>query len=374
MVAPAANRRRGRVLHLIDTTGPGGAETVFLETAHGLRDRGWVSRAALIGPGWVFDNARALGLDVDIVRTRRRLDIGYLSGLRRLVQQHDIDLIHAHLFSPALYASVTGMMERVPVVASFHGASDIEPGIGRRIRYRIIDRAATIVCVSESLRQQAANHLGSTAESLRLIYNGIDTDRFAGGDGERIRQRYGVPADALLIGAVGNVREAKDYATFLRMAARLSGDSRLFFAIAGERTEPLYGSLLRLRDELHLQDRLEFWGFQDDVPAVMGALDVLVISSTTEGFSLAAIQAMAAGTPVIATRSGGPEEIIQHGITGLLVPTGSPESMADGVKQILNDTSFRSSLIQNAGESVRARFSLRQMLDGYDRLYGELLA
>src|SRR5690606_28853285 len=130
-----------RVLHFIDTTGPGGAETIFLQVASGLRERGWPGRVVLIGPGWVEDRARELGLPLDVVPTSGRWDVRYLMRLGSLVRRHGIGLIHAHLFSPALYASVIGAGLGVPVVATMHGASDIEPqGRAWRSRYALIHR------------------------------------------------------------------------------------------------------------------------------------------------------------------------------------------------------------------------------------------
>src|SRR5690606_25498155 len=122
-----------------------------------------------------------------------------------------------------------------------------------------------------------------------------------------------------------------------RAAAHLSPDQRLAFAVVGQRTEPLHEELCALRDSLGLRDRVAFWGFREDAPEVMAAFDVLAISSKSEGFSLAAVQAMAAGTPVVATRSGGPEEILTDGVDGILVERRSPEALAYGIRTILED-------------------------------------
>ncbi len=366
---------RGRVLHLIDTTGPGGAETVFLQLAAGLRQRGWDSRAVVVGPGWVLDSIREMQVGVDIVETRGRLDIGYLLSLRDLVRQHRIQLIHAHLFSPAVYASAIGAITGTPVIATFHGSSDTRAaGVGGRLRYRLLERKARVVCVSETLRSELLARQRLSDGTVSVIHNGVDVDLFAAADGSAVREELGAADDTVLVGALGNVRPAKDYATLIRAAARMAPDERFRFVIAGERTQPLYGQLLELRDGLGLESRVRFIGFRDDVPALLAALDILVISSSSEGFSLAALQAMAAGTPVVATRSGGPEGIITHEEDGLLVAARSPADIAAAVQRLADDPELASGLRGRARETVRNQFSLAAMLDRYERLYTESLS
>lgn len=365
---------KGTVLHLIDTIGPGGAETVFLQTAHGLGERGWAARTVLVGPGWVLDRALRLRLRVQLIPTNGRFDLGYLRGLRDLVREHDVRLIHAHLFSPSLYASVVGAWAGIPVVATFHGASDTQGGgWGRELRMRLINRGASIVCVSESLRDGIVGRFGVDSPDVRVIHNGVDVARYGNGNRAAVRLEHGIPDDTVLVGALGNIREAKDFPTFLEAAAILAPDKRLAFAIVGEPKEPLYGQLIELRNHLGLEDRVSFWGFREDVPGVMAAFDILAISSTTEGFSLAAIQAMAAGTPVVATRSGGPERIVTHEEDGLLVPPSSPHSLARAIQRMADEPGLSERLAIQARRTVEERFSLGAMLDAYEALYRSLV-
>lgn len=365
---------KGPVLHFIDTTGPGGGETVFLQVADGLRVRGWPGRVVLVGPGWVRDQAVALDLPIEMVATSGRFDLGYLTQLDNIVRKRNVQLIHAHLFSPAVYASLIGAWARVPVVATLHGASDVVPGgMLRRIKYRLVSRYASIVCVSESLSRQAVADAQLGSGRLSVIHNGVDTERFRAADGNQARRELCAADSTYLVGAIGNIRDAKDYPTLIRAAAILAQDSTFAFAVAGERTEPLFSQLCELRDRMGLRDRMVFLGFRDDAPALINAFDTMVISSSTEGFSLAAVQAMAAGTPVVATRSGGPEEIITDGHDGLLVPTNDPPALATAIRRLRDDVRLREAIAHNGRTTAERRFSLDAMLDGYEHLYRELL-
>lgn len=365
--------RRGTVLHFIDTTEVGGAEMVFVQVAAGLRVRGWAPRTVVVGPGWVLDTVRRLELPVDVVDTTGRLDIGLVRRLRRAVKRHGADLIHAHLFSPAAYASVVSAWTGTPLVATFHGASDVvEGGWLRALKYRLLARQARVACVSGSLRDALVEMPSMTGADIRVVHNGVDVDAFEGADGRAVRREHGIPEDAVLVGALGNMRPPKDYPTLLRAAARLAPDRRLVFAVVGMESDPMHRELLRLRDRLGLADRLSFWGFRSDIPEVMAAFDILAISSSSEGFSLAAVQAMAAGTPVVATRSGGPEEILTDEEDGLLVPTRDPEALAAAIGRVASDPALSDRLSSAARRTAAERFSLTTMLDRYDALYGEL--
>ena len=117
---------------------------------------------------------------------------------------------------------------------------------------------------------------------------------------------------------------------------------------------------------------MSFW-LRSDVPNVMAAFDVLAISSSSEGFSLAAIQAMAAGTPVVATRSGGPEQMITDEKDGLLVPAGSPVDLAQAVRRLAQEPALGIRLANAAGETATERYSLSAMIESYQGLYLDLL-
>jgi glycosyltransferase involved in cell wall biosynthesis len=122
---------------------------------------------------------------------------------------------------------------------------------------------------------------------------------------------------------------------------------------------------------LGISDRLSFLGARDDVPALLGILDVFVLSSLSEGMSIATVEAMGAGLPVVVTRSGGPEDIVGHGQTGLLVPPGDDQALADGICRLLTDRALAQRLADAARADVRTRFDVDQMVKQYAELYEE---
>jgi glycosyltransferase involved in cell wall biosynthesis len=118
---------------------------------------------------------------------------------------------------------------------------------------------------------------------------------------------------------------------------------------------------------------VRFLGFVDQPAALIAASDVLVLASTKEGFSLVTIEAMALGTPVVATRSGGPEEILVDGETGFLVPAGRAEALADGIVRAMSVPAHTSKIVAQAHDDARRRFSLETMVDAYEARYRRVI-
>lgn len=370
------NHDRRGILHVIDQAGPGGAETIFLELVTRLDPRRWSSHAVIPGSGWLEDALVERGVRPIVIPAKGGYNVGLLFRLAKTIRRLDVDLVQAHLFGATLYGGMAGRLAGIPVVATIHGKPDLPaPGQKGSLRYLILRTCADrIVLVSRSLRE--AFHDAGSFPSGRssVIHNGIDLDRFDRNDRAADRRALELEPDHVVVGTVGNLRPAKGLDVFLRMAAHLAPqDPRFRFVIAGDLEGGLFPDLRRLRDALGLQKRLRFLGFRSDVERVFGALDIFVCSSHSEGFSLTTVQAMASGVPVVATRSGGPEEIITDGVDGLLVPPGDPEGLAAAVLQLSRDEGLGRKLVRQARAVSEQGFSIDRMLGEYERLYGEAL-
>jgi glycosyltransferase involved in cell wall biosynthesis len=231
-----------------------------------------------------------------------------------------------------------------------------------------------VVFVSDKLKQDLQPALKIPNSICSVIQNGVDIDRFARPSARALRTELGLRPDSILVGAIGNIRHAKAYDVFLRAAKILKTLSpRYRFAIAGEGSGALYEELLRLRAELGLGSDLAFLGLRSDIPQIVQSLDIFALSSITEGFSLACVEAMAARIPVVATRCGGPEEIIVDESSGLLVQPRSPEALAKAIHRIAFDQELSVRLAANALNRVRERYAVGAMVGAYDQLFRQLL-
>lgn len=364
-----------RVLHTIDTTGPGGAEAAFVRLATGLDPQVFVSHAAIPGPGWVDDTLRAGGLEPLQVPSRGGFNVSYLAALVRIVRRHRIDVVQAHLLGTNLYASLAGLLSRVAVVSTFHGFVDssLKDGL-LPVKRRLIDHGSRrVVFVSDRLQDYFCDRHGFSRAKATTVYNGVHTTHFRPRQDSSLRRELGLGPEHYLVGAIGNIRPAKGYEHFLR-AARLVVENHpdCRFVIAGEGGGEPLRRLLQLRASLGLDRFVYFLGFRPQTEPILNNLDLFVLASTSEGFSIATIEAMACAVPVVATRSGGPEEIIRHGETGLLVAPGSAEALARGIEMIRREPAAARRFGAAGRRLVEGRFSAAAMVTRYQGIYQDL--
>jgi glycosyltransferase involved in cell wall biosynthesis len=360
------------ILHTIDTTGPGGAETVFIDLVTRLSKEKYRPVVVIRGKGWVYEELSRRGIKPELMDAKGSFNWQYLSGLISLVRREGVDLIQSHLLGSNVYCSLAGLLTRTPVVATFHGAVDVNENERlKELKFRSINLGARyIVAVSDSLRRDIIGRTPLKARKISVIYNGIETANFQRPRSVALRQQYGWTEEDIIIGSLGNIRPAKGYDILLRAAALLHETPHVFrFVIAGEGKTGLIDDLQRLRNELGLQNTVQFLGFVNDPADFLSNLDMFLLSSISEGFSIATIQAMAAGLPSIVTRSGGPLEIISHGENGWMVDAGSPAAIAEAILFLAADPELCRRLAKNGREHAAKNFDMGAMLAAYEDLY-----
>jgi len=364
------------ILHIIDTTGPGGAETVFIDIITHLPKDKYRSIVIIRGKGWVYEELCRRGVKPLILDAKGSFNWRYLKSLVGLIWREKVDLIQSHLLGSNVYCSLAGLITRKPVVATFHGAVDVgEKERLKGLKFGAINLgASSIIAVSDSLKRNIVERTPLKNSKTCVIYNGINTTDFRRPHSAAIRRQFGWADSDIIIGSLGNIRKAKAYDVLLQAAALLKERiGNLRFVIAGQGKGRLYDELLRFRDELELGEIVHFLGFNDDPAEFLSNLDLFLLSSTSEGFSIATIQAMAAGLPVIATRSGGPEEIISHKENGWLVEAGSAAEIACAIDRLIMDTVLRNTLSIKGQEHAKQSFDIQAMLDGYQNIYDRLM-
>lgn len=360
------------ILHTIETSGPGGAENVLLLLVRRLDPERFRSVVVINEPGWLEDQLRELGLPTVRVTWKSWCDFRLPRALARLVRERKIDLIHSHLPDQNFYACLASRLSGCPTIVTYHGPVELsDAGTFRGwLKLQLVKRTASkVVVVCDYVRDMLKN-IGFPEGSLCRIYNGIDTSRFAAvGTGE-LRRELNIPPATLLIGMVGNVRAPKGHEYFIR-AARLIADQHpnTFFVISGDLHKTLAPPLFKLVSDLGLQDRIKFLGFREDVPRILTDLDIFVLPSTSEGFPLVVLEAMACAKPVVATRCGGAGEVVDDGRTGFMVPVADAPAIASRVGELLNQRERSASMGKAAKLRIESEFSVEGMVANYERLY-----
>lgn len=364
------------VMHLIDTTGPGGAETVFIDLADKMRNFGYRSITVVRGKGWVYDELCKRDLKPIIMPAKGSFNVKFVWSLLKLVRVNRVALIQSHLLGSNVYAAIVGILSRVPVVATYHGMVDVSPNERfKRAKHWVMQHGIShYVTVSQRLAKNVqAQGLLDPAKSS-TIYNGIDISRYEKMAARPLVDELGIAQDSVLVGSVGNVRAAKDYAMLVKAAAIVvERNAKVHFVIAGHKKAELMDELDTLILKLGLKSNVHFIGFCDDSAQFLAQMDVFALSSKSEGFSISTIEGMATGLPVLVTRCGGPEEIVSHGETGWMVEPQSETVFANALLMLLSDESLREKLGEAGKKAVAAKFDLTAMLGAYDAHYKKLV-
>jgi glycosyltransferase involved in cell wall biosynthesis len=365
---------RGSVLHLIDTGGPGGAETVFIQLAQRLRIGGLEPITVVPREDWLSNGLRSGGMQPIILNSRGAFNRPYIKALIRLVRARDVRLIHTHLLGSAVYGALVGLLTRTPVVAVMHGPTDVRvPGSMPFVKRWLLKQCAALVAVSTSTRD-ALVEFGIAPGKITLIRNGVDTSLYAPGHADDLRAELGLGPQDLLIGAVGNIRAPKAYEVLLRAARSvLEKCPKAFFVVLGEGGDAALQPLLQLCSQLNISTRVRFAGFRKSRAELYWNFDVFVSSSRSEGLSLAFLEAMATGRAIVATRSGGPQEAVVDRESALLVPIEDSESLATALLEVLTDSGLRERLANAARAQAVASFSLDATVRCYEAIYERLI-
>jgi glycosyltransferase involved in cell wall biosynthesis len=355
-----------RILHVIETDGPGGAESLLVSLVRNLDPTKFCGKVFLPTGGWLAQALQSAGAEVI---PEQRSPHAILQ-LRSVVKQYKPELIHAHLPDSNFYASVAGALTGTKSIVTYHGALD--PRWKSRLKAGFVFRRATrIVAVSDFLRRELLS-AGAQEQRTVRVHNGVELRPT--GDRNAWRDRLGLGVSAKLVGTIANVRASKGYDVLIRAAAEVHKQSpETHFVAAGEPHPALSPRLEAMIDQVGLRGSFHFIGHREDVQDLLAAMDVFVLSSTSEGFSIATIEAMAAGKPCVVTRSGGPEEIVEDGKTGLLVAAGDANALRRGILQLLDSPAQAAAMAQRAREAVEQRFSAEKMVRSYENLYCELL-
>ena len=299
-----------------------------------------------------------------------KLDIaGYgklIAAGKAMIREFGVRVVHANSGAPNQWMVPAARGERVPMLAHLHAI------YGFRERCTLLLHQAPVIvgCSEAVVRPFRAD--GIAPVRLRVVYNGVDTERLSAGDARGLRASLGVADDAFLVVGAGALVRLKGFDTVIR-ALGILGAQRVdaHLAIVGE--GPEREALMALSREIGVESRVHFLGDRSDVGAILrDAADVVAVASHIESFGLVAAEAGAAGRAVVATRVGGMPEVIQDTTTGLLVPPGDPVAFAAALGRLARDPGLRTAMGRAGSAHVQESFTAQRAARSFETLYAEL--
>jgi glycosyltransferase involved in cell wall biosynthesis len=367
-----------RVLFLSTTMGMGGADQQLLTLTGGLRARGHEVMIVSLTPlGPMGLEARAQGIATESLEMRRGVpDPRGLVRLIRLVRAWRPEVLHSHMIHANIMARVLRLIAPVPaLVSTIHSIYD-----GGRLRMAAYRLSNGLVDQMTIISQTAADRFISERiipeKLLKVIPNSVDTDRFRNlppGTRESVRRSLGIQGQFAWL-AVGRFEIAKDYPNMLHALAsvrRRHPEALLLLVGRGS----LQTETEALTRTLGLAGSVRFLGVRRDVPEVMSAADGYVMSSAWEGMPIVLLEAAAAGLPIVATRVGGNQEVVQHEDTGFLVPPRDSEALAGAMLRLMElPATERRALGDRGCERVRTLYGLSQTVERWEQLYRQVLS
>lgn len=370
-----------RVLYVQGSAERAGAERMLLNLLRYLNRDAFAPAVAFLAVGPFIDEVTALGVPALRLPTAGRLREvwrwgAWIGDLRRAIRETGAGVVHANGEKMSVLAGRAARGEGVASIAWLHDAPRSGGPSGRMAQWALRRTSCDAVVACSRWMAEAFNR-GSRPLGAVAIENGLDLENLPGPNPRvaEIRAEAGWPAGGLVVSHFARLQRWKGTDVFLRAAASLgAGFPEMRFLVVGD---ALYGrelayarSLRRLASDLWLDGRLLFTGYRPDALEIMAGSDVVVHCSVSpDPFPTVVLEGMALGKPVVATLTGGPEEAMEDGRTGILVPPGDAGAAADAIALLARSPGLREGIGDAARRAAGERFSAARMASEFESLY-----
>jgi glycosyltransferase involved in cell wall biosynthesis len=334
---------------------------------------------------------RAAGVNYRVLELRRRSVLTgplFVNDMRRMVKtlsdtlwELSIDIVHTHLTRSTLLGVLAARRsDNVRVCATVHNVifhnkrGKMSPrrwlmGAGIRMTFPRADR---LIAVSEEVAGAIQSYAGIASDRITTIVNGIDSDRFAFAESKQaLRRKLSLPADQPIAVSVGRLTQQKGYPHLLAALALVPRAERPLTLIVGDGSDR--AALEAKSAALKVDTHVRFLGNRHDVPELLAASDIFVLSSLWEGLPLALLEAMAASLPAVVTAVGGNPKVVEDNVSGILVPPADERALAEALRSLIRQPSWRQQLGQSAHDRFQRDYSSRRFIEAHETLYETML-
>lgn len=367
---PLEDRGPLRVMFLVTSLPVGGAETLLLNLVRRMDPDHFAPSICCLKELGPLGEELATETRVYSRLIHGKYDLGVVRRLARLLRRQRVDaVVTVGAGDKMFWGRIAARLAGVPVICSALHSTGWPDTIGRLNRLWFLTRwTDAFIGVAEPHARHLVEVEHFPAEKVRVIPNGVDVQRFRPSTvGARVRSTLGIDPQAPVVAIVAALRPEKNHQQFLRVAAEVR--KRLpaaRFLIVGD--GPQRPMMEQLADELGLNESVLFLGTRDDIPDLLAASNVFVLTSKMEANPVSILEAMASGKPVVAPRVGSIGESVSDGVTGYLTTPGDDDEFVERVTELLSDHPLAERLGAAGREAVCARWSLEAMVTGYEDL------
>jgi glycosyltransferase involved in cell wall biosynthesis len=370
---PLPGSRPVRVVEVLATGTNGGAQEHLYSLLTRIDRTRYDASVVALSPGTGVRKLQRQGIPVTLIDDPDdAIAVGALAAYLATVRP---DVIHNHMYRAELVgtraAIALGLIgHRRPYVVSTVHSSRVRSAEDREQLRRLTPHIDQLIAVSHAMERKIVEE-GRATVPVRLIYNGVDLQRYEQQEPCcTLPEEYGMEPGSRIVGVVARLEPEKGHPTLLEAWPRvLRAVPDAYLLVVGEGSRR--ADLERQASQLRIAHRVVFTGRRDDVPAVTAALDVAVLPSYREAQGLTILEAMALSRPVVASNVGGIPEVIEDGVTGLLVSPHDPEALAGAIVRLLTDHSYADTIGRAGHDMVHDRFCVELMVREVEAIYDE---
>lgn len=357
-----------KILHTIETRGPGGAEILLNNIANELHKRSFTNHGLFIKQGWIFEKFKENNYGAQCDSINSLFDIQFYKKFIKALKENQINIIHAHEFALSLISTIISKIIDVKVVSTIHGLNYHCDTFFRRMMMRFIANNSSLVTVSYKVKQYIVSKAKIDPDKIHVIENGVMIPDLKNVS-PRLKQELGLNEDDTLIGTVGRLHDVKGHKYLIEAAQTLcQKNNNLYFVISGEGAERD-----KLEDQIEksgLSEKFFLLGNRNDMDNVFSSLDIFILPSLSEGTSLALLEAMSYRLPVIATNVGSNPKLIVNKDNGIIIKSKNPQEIISSISKMMRSTLLKNKSDGNR-ECVLNNYSFETMIDKYIQLYSK---
>jgi len=366
-------QRPVKVLHVMIGLNMGGVQEVVLNLFKGLDRKQFEPIACAIeNTGAVGREIEAAGFEV-IVLGYKRQSLRTIYALTKLMRDRKIDIVHAASYHPSFYSRIAGLLAGVPVLISHEHLVMVKKRWQRVILNKLLEPFTdSYIPVSQVMAKQVKEWYGYPDSKIELIYNGVDTARFAQPvSREAAKQKVGLDPDKLVVGMLCRLDPEKGHRYFFDAVKALRGKYEVQWIVVGSgRGE---AKIMQEAKDRGVDDVVQFMGMRRDVPDWVAAFDGYVLPTLQEGgCPISVMEAMSAGCSVVVSDYPTNLEVVSDGLNGLVAPMKDSEALTKLIERLVTDSGLRIRLGTEARRHIDENFSIKRNIDKTSALYTRL--